>query len=128
MEDAFGDGLDFEVVVASLRLGREHIDTYLSRLAERLDRALPGQVAIDRSGLLSRRTKRITFDLGDKRYAIEHDGHSLHCTASSVVRGVVIKTDDCDLDAWITAVSRGLAQAADSSQETRAALERLLDR
>ena len=126
MDGALGDPLDFEVVVASLRMGREHSGHYLSELASRLNRALPGRVQVERAGVLSRRTRSVICDLGSKRYRVAAQGDGTVCSVASVVRGVVIRTDECSLDAWLADLSHELTRAAEDSQEVRAALERLL--
>jgi hypothetical protein len=43
------------------------------------------------------------------------------------VRGIAIKSEPLDLDAWIAALSRELEAAARESAEGRRALERLLE-
>ena len=126
MDGALGDPLGFEVVVASLRMGREHSGRYLTELATRLSRALPGRVHVDRSGVLSKKVRAVTCDMGDKRYRVEADDGGTVCTVASVVRGVVIRTDERDLDAWLADLSHELTRAAEDSQEVRAALDRLL--
>lgn len=126
MDGALGDPLDFEVLVASLRMGREHSGRYLSELADRLSRALPGRVQVERAGLLSKKTRAVTCDVGQKRYRVAADDGGTVCSVASVVRGVVIRTDECSLDAWLAELSRELTRAAEDSQEVRAALERLL--
>lgn len=126
MDGALGDPLDFEVVVASLRMGREDSGRYLSQLAERLRRALPGRVKVERAGWLSKRTKAVTCDVGDRLFRVQAAGAATTCTVAAVVRGVVIRTDEFTLDAWLAELSRELTRAAEHSQEVRAALDRLL--
>jgi hypothetical protein len=126
VDGALGDPLDFEVVVASLRMGREDSGRYLSQLAERLGRALPGRVKVERAGLVSKKTKAVTCDVGDRIFRVEAAGAATSCTVASVVRGVVIRTDECTLDAWLADLSRELTRVAEHSQEVRAALDRLL--
>jgi len=126
VDGALGDPLDFEVVVASLRMGRENSGGYLAELADRLNRALPGRVHVERAGLLSRKVKAITCEVADKHFRAETAGAGTHCTVASVVRGVVIRTDECTLDAWLADLSQELTRAAEHSQEVRAALDRLL--
>lgn len=127
MDGALGDPLDFEVVVASLRMGRQDSGRYLSGLADRLSRALPGRVKVERAGWLSRRTRAVTCEIGDKRFRVETAGAATTCSVASVVRGVVIRTEECTLDAWLADLSRELTRAAEHSQDVRAALDRLLE-
>ena len=126
MADVFGDPLEFEVVLASLRLGREDAESQLADLAGRLDRALPDKVDIGRSGLLSKKVRSLSVDLAGKRYRIEASKGELICSIASVVRDVVIRTDECTVDSWLSDLARELVRAADASQDARAALERLL--
>ena len=126
VDGALGDPLDFEVVVASLRMGREDSGRYLSQLADRLSRALPGRVEVERTGWLSRRARAVTCDIANKHYRVEAAGPTTSCTVAAVVRGVVIRTDECTLDAWLADLSQELTREAEHSQEVRAALDRLL--
>lgn len=124
--DTFQDPLEFEVVLASLRIGREDADAQLVDLATRLSRALPERVDVERSGVLSKKVRSVAIEVANRRFRIEKVRGQLACNIASVVRGVVIRTDDCGVDAWLAELSRELVRAAEASQETRVALERLL--
>ena len=71
--------------------------------------------------------ERIEIDLGESRYRLEaaKSGGPL-CAHARVVGGIVLKNEELALDAWIDALSRDLTAAAESSERSRIALERML--
>jgi hypothetical protein len=123
--DELNDPLDFEVVVSSLRLGGEGLSSQLDALGTKLCRALPGQVEVSRRGLWSKKVSAVSVDLGDRRYQIEVQRLGLHCSVGSVVRGVVLHTDELDVDEWLRRISRDLISLAERSMAVRTALEAL---
>ena len=81
-------------------------------------------------GLLSRGGKRvraISIRLGESRYDLARDGDAVETSVCSEVRGIVIKSARLDLDDWIEALSRELAERARESERARLALQRLLE-
>jgi hypothetical protein len=123
--DELNDPLDFEVVVSSLRLGGEGLSGQLDALGTKLCRALPGQVEVSRRGLWSKKVSAVSVDLGDRRYQIEVHRLGLHCSVGSVVRGVVLHTDELDVEEWLRRISRDLISLAERSMAVRTALEQL---
>lgn len=124
--DPLRDQLDLEVVAASLRMGREGLAGYLSGLAAKLERVVPGQVVIERAGLLRRPAVAIRVRIGAEEFAVSSREGPIRCTVASIVRDVVIKTDELELDAWLSRLSQALVSIAAKSQQTRAALERIV--
>jgi hypothetical protein len=123
--DELNEPLEFEVVVSSLRLGGEGLSDDLDALGTKLCRALPGQVEVSRRGLWSKKVSAVCADLGDRRYQIEIQRLGLRCSVASVVRGVVLRTDELDVEEWVRQVSRDLVSLAERSLAVRTALERL---
>ena len=120
----------FELVAASLRADATDLAAFVEALAVKLEGALPGSVRVERrDGVFSRekRVRRISVTLAEARYDLERDDGSLRTSRSSEVRGIVIKSEPLDLDAWIEALSRDLSDQARQSERARIALERLLD-
>ena len=120
----------FELVAASLRADATDLAAFVEALAVKLEGALPGSVRIERhGGLLSRekRVRRISVTMAETRYDLERDDGALRTSRCSEVRGIVIKSEPLDLDAWIEALSRDLSEQARQSERARIALERLLD-
>jgi hypothetical protein len=120
----------FELVAASLRADATDLAAFVEALAVKLEGALPGSVHVERrGGLFSRekRVRRISVTMAETRYDLERDDGSLRTSRCSEVRGIVIKSEPLDLDAWIEALSRDLSEQARQSERARIALERLLD-
>ncbi len=127
-----GRGLmaDLDLVAASLRADAADLDAFAEALAVRLEGALPGQVEVERKGGLlgaNKRVRRIEVTLGDQRYEAEVDRGRVTCRRRSVVRGIALKTQELDLDAWIDALSRDLVEEGERSERGRQALARLLE-
>jgi hypothetical protein len=122
---------DLDLVAASLRADAADLDAFVEALAVKLAGALPGQVDVERKGGLlggGKRVRRIEVSVGDQRYEAEHDRGRVTCRRRSVVRGIALKTQELDLDAWIEALSKDLVEEADRSERGRQALARLLER
>ncbi len=120
----------FELLAASLRASSGDLETFVRVLAEKLDQALPGRARIERRAarFLSKQTRveRIELELGEWRYVLAARGAALDTRRAKAVRGIVLKTEQLPLDAWIASLSRDLASEAQRSEESRLALERLL--
>lgn len=118
----------FELVASSLRADAHDFEAFLEALAAKLNGALPDSTTVERGGRLKgRRVERIQVDLGESRYRLEvtKAGRPLGSRAR-VVRGIVLKNEELPLDEWIDALSRDLTAAAETSERSRLALERLL--
>ena len=121
---------DLDLLAASLRADAGDVDAFVEAFAVKLEAALPGQVEAERRGGLlggRKRTRRIEVTLGDQRYELEVERGRVTCRRRSVVRGIALKTQELDLDAWIAALSQDLVEEADRSERGRQALARLLE-
>jgi hypothetical protein len=122
----------FDLVAASLRADTTDVVAFVEALAVKLEGALPGDVTVERAGggLLGRgqrHVRRIAVTMEDGRYDLERDGSQIQTSRCSEVRGIVIKSERLGLDEWIDALSRELSQRARQSEQSRAALQRLLE-
>jgi hypothetical protein len=121
---------DLDLLAASLRADAGDLDAFVEALATKLVAALPDQVEVERRGGLlgaNKRVRRIEVTLGDQRYEAEPERGRVTCRRRSVVRGIALKTQELDLDAWIAALSQDLIEEADRSERGRQALARLLE-
>ena len=121
---------DLDLLAASLRADAGDLDAFVEALAAKLESALPDQVVVERGGGLfggRKRVRRIEVTLGDQRYEAEPERGRVTCRRRSVVRGIALKTQELDLDAWIAALSQDLVEEADRSERGRRALARLLE-
>ena len=125
-----GGSDDLDLLAASLRADAGDVDAFVEALAVKLEEALPGQVEVERRGGLlggGKRVRRIEVTLGDQRYELEAERGRVTCRRRSVVRGIALKTQELDLDAWIAALSQDLVEEAERSERGRQALARLLE-
>jgi hypothetical protein len=121
---------DIDLVAASLRADAADLEAFVEALATKLEAALPDQVQVERRGGLlggNKRVRRIEVTVGDQRYEAEHERGRLTCRRRSVVRGIALKTQELDLDAWIAALSQDLLEESERSERGRQALARLLE-
>jgi hypothetical protein len=121
---------DLDLLAASLRADAGDVDAFVEALAVKLEAALPGQVEVERRGGLlggRKRVRRIEVTLGDQRSELEAERGRVTCRRRSVVRGIALKTQELDLDAWIAALSQDVIEEAERSERGRQALARLLE-
>ena len=122
---------DFEMVAASLRADSGDLPAYVDALAVKLEGALPGRCEVDRRAkrLFSHEkvVRKLSLSIGDWRYTLEADGAGNVTTGrAKAVRGIVLKTEQLPLAAWIGGLARDLSSEAATSEQARIALERLL--
>jgi hypothetical protein len=125
-----GPGLDVDLLAASLRADASDLGVYAEVLAAKLSEALPGAVQVERgrSGLFGpRHVRRITVDAGGERYELRADGGAVQTFCARTSGGIVLRTEPVEADEWLGRLSVALAAAAQRSQSTRQALERLLN-
>jgi len=124
------DDLGFDMLAASLRADASDLDTFLDVLGDKLARALPGRVAVERrGGMFSREKKvrRVEVSLDKNRYELlAAGGGRIQPRRATAVRGIVLKTEEIPLDEWIDDLSRDLAVEAERSENARLALQKLL--
>ena len=124
------DPSSIDEALASLRADAADGHAFLQALAARFEQALPNAVRIDRRhGIFSsdHSAKAIEIDAGPDRYRIaDTGGGRVQAERTRVVRGIALKTERLDVDAWIAALAQTLAADAERSAEAQAALRRLL--
>ena len=119
----------FDLLAASLRADAGDLAVFLEVLAAKLAAALPAGVRVEhQGGLLSRkRVKSLSVQLGEHRYQLARSGAGLEARHSHAVRGITLKTELLEVEAWIDALARDLAEQARISEQSRAALNSLLN-
>jgi len=123
--DAEDDRLGFEVVTRVLSAeGREARDL-LEEVVRLLEAVLPDQCEVERaSRLRGRKVEAVRIEIGDRRFEMTCGTH-IAASISNVVRGVVLKTEEISVDAWITQLAEALSREAERNSAARAALARL---
>src|SRR6266576_730221 len=126
-----GEEQDFDLSAASLRASSGDLQTFVDVLAGKLDRALPGRVKVQRRAarLLSKQkhVTAIEVDLGATRYLLAAQDGAIDTRCATAVRGSVLKSAGVSLEAWIDALLRELAEAAETSDQARLALEHIVE-
>lgn len=129
LQGAGEDG--FELLAASLRASGGDLRTFVEVLADKLEQALPGRVRVERRAVRlfarEKRVARIELALGDSRYSVVAEGGGLEARCAKAVRGVVLKSEAMPLPAWLESLGHELALEAESSEQSRRALEQLLE-
>jgi hypothetical protein len=114
---------DFEAFAVLVQRSRD-IPDLVGQLADRLERALPAQVDVDRAGLLGgRKVKALTVSFHETRLRLEMKGHRPHATRDHVVRDVCVRSDALTFDEWLDQLRAALAAEASTSTAIRLALE-----
>lgn len=124
------DDFGFELLASSLRAETGDLKAFTEALAVKLEGALPDRTTVQRKGggIFGgpKRVDRISVDMGERRYELISHGGRVECRKANAVRGIVLKTEEVSLDAWIDDLSRQLTEAAQQSEQARMALQRLL--
>jgi hypothetical protein len=125
-----GGPLEIDLLAASLRVDSADLGTFVESLATKLEEALPGLVRVERGrqGLRGPKlVRKIVLEAGDDRLELRRGaGDSVQTARGRVSGGIVLKTEQLDIDAWMAAVIEALSNEANRNQRTRQALERLL--
>jgi hypothetical protein len=121
----------FDLDASALRADGADLSVFVEVLARKLEAALPAETEVRRrsKGLLSREkvVEAIEVSLGDHRYVLVRSRRGVTAERAQEVRGVVIKRQPLELDAWVDALTDQLRELAAGSASARAALERLVD-
>lgn len=120
---------DLDMLTAALRADGSDNDTFFPVLGEKLSSALGERVRLERDGGFRKREhplRSITVDLGDMVLVATREKARISCIARKSVRGIVLRTDQLDFDAWLAVLASALAEEAKRSATTRAALGSLL--
>lgn len=121
---------DLDLLAASLRADAADGPVFVDALAGKLEHALPGRVSVRRrrAGLFGgeRRARSLSVDLDGRRFALVLEGAAARATRGRLSAGIVIKTEELDLEQWIGELVQGAAAEASRSEEANRALARLL--
>lgn len=131
-ESAGSEDLQLELLSANLQMDRGEVQTFLPVLASKLEALLPAQTEVQRrrGGFRGQpKVKSVVVNGGGEQLRLEAAGNgagALLATRARISGGIVLKTEQIDLDQWIADLTRLVAAEARSSQSSRQALESLL--
>lgn len=130
LETRSASDIDIDLVTAALRADASDTGPFLEALAAKLEAALPGAVTVQRRRdrlLGPKRVAGLEVTAGDRRFGLTAGAPVPRATVGRVSGGITLKTDEVDVETWLRALGEALAAAAQRSQTSRQALERLLD-
>ena len=125
-----GGEIDVDLLAATLRASSADLAVFVEVLAGKLEEALPGRVKVTRRAGRPlgkrKRVERVECDLGDRRYLLQARAGAVEARQATLVRGVVLKTNELPLEDWLDELSRDLAKEAGTSAQAQLVLQRLL--
>ena len=120
----------FDLDAAGLRADGADVGAYVEALARKLEEALPAETVVKRrsKGLLSREkvVDTIEVTLGDSCYMLQRRGSGVDAARARAVRGVVIKREPVELQAWVGGLTAELRELAEGSSRARDAFDQLM--
>lgn len=121
--------LDLDLVASALRADLSDIAAFVEGLATRLETALPGSVTVKRvkSGFRGPKlVSEISYDGGGERLELHRRGDDVRVLRAKTSGGIVLKTEEVDIETWLTDLTQLVAVQAERSERTRQALQRLV--
>ncbi len=130
MQDDLDQALQVDVLAAALKMENKEAGDLLEFLAQKLQAALPQSTEVTRGGWIlskDKPVKELLVRFDDFQYQITRGRHgSFTAREMKVVRGVVLKTAEIQLDQWINNVASQLSELANRNREARQALNKFL--
>lgn len=126
----FEDALQVDVLACSLQMDKSQSGDMLEYLATKLSSALPEETEITRGGWFlssSRTVTELTLKLGDVGFQMlrEKKG-AITARQMKIVRGVVLKTEEVDVEKWVQNLAAALAAMAEKNSRTKEALQKFV--
>ncbi len=125
------DEPSFDLAAAGLRADGTDLAIGVEVLAHKLEVALPQQTRVERRAkrLFSKEklVEAIEVTLGECRYALRVRGRQVDASRAQEVRGIVIKRETLELQAWVESLTAELSERATTSAAAREALARLVN-
>jgi hypothetical protein len=121
--------LDLDLLAATLRADLSDISAFVEGLATRLESALPGFVSVKRVKRGFRGPKlvaEISVETGGDRLELHRDDDHVRTVRAKSSGGIVLKTEEIDIDTWLVALTAAVAEQAQRSERTRQALQQLV--
>jgi hypothetical protein len=126
-----GSSEDWEVLASALRADATDARSLFAVLATKLEAALGAHVRLRRkaAGLLKRAAGEVVaieVELGEQLFEAERQGGGVACRIKRRVRGIVLGSEETNVDEWLGRLAQAIAEEARRSAAARSALEELL--
>ncbi len=129
MSDAAPQDQDIDTLAASLRADASDINVFFQVLATKLSGAMPGMVELEREGGLFRKehpVRKISVRAGEDLFEAELHHGAVAARHAHAVRGITLRSEELDFQAWLRALLGVLQGRARQSAEASAALRSLV--
>ncbi len=124
--------LDLDLLASALRADLSDIAAFVEGLATRLELALPGSVKVKRTKRGLRGPKlvsEISYESGGERLELQRNNDDVRVIRAKTSGGIVLKSEEIDIDTWLSSLTLLVAAQAERSDRTRQALQQIvLDR
>jgi hypothetical protein len=119
--------VDPGMLAASLHVEGGSVERLFETLADKLAAQLPDLARVERSGgfFSAKRIEAVEIAFSDRVFMLRRDGRRVIATHGETVRGIVMKTETMEIDAWLNALCAALSSHAGSSARTLEALKRI---
>ncbi len=124
-----GDGaFDLSMAVAQLASNSTDARIMLKLLVAQLTDALGDRIVVERAGRFrkSDEIKTVRITLGNDTLEAAVEGPSVRCTIGHSSGGIRIRSEQVDMNAWLTRLLSTLQSEAATSEQTRTALENIV--
>jgi hypothetical protein len=129
MSDVSPQDQDLDTIAASMRLDASDIGVFFQVLATRLCDSMPGIVNLEREGGFFKKehpVRKITVRAGEDIFEAEFRGGTVLAKHAHAVRGITLRSEELDFQAWLRALLGVLQIRAQSNAEASAALRALV--
>lgn len=124
-----GGAFDLSMAVSTLASNSTDLRIMLKLLTRQLSDALGDRLSVEHAGGRFRRSdeiKSVRITLGDDTLAAEVDGASVRCSIGHASGGIRIRSEQVDMETWLTRLLTILRNEAAHSEQTRLALEHIV--
>jgi hypothetical protein len=124
-----GDAFDLSLAVSSLASNSTDTRIMLKVLVSQLADVLGSRLTVENAGGRFRKSdeiKTVRITLGDDTLQADVDGGSVRCSIGHASGGIRIRSEQVNMDAWLTRLLTTLRDEAAHSEQTRLALEHIV--
>jgi hypothetical protein len=127
-EDGTDASFDLNMAVAQLASNSTDLHLMLKLLVAQLSDALGGRIVVERAGRFrkSEEIKSVRITLGDDTLEATVEGPSVRCNIGHASGGIRIRSEQVGMDVWLTRLLSTLQAEAQTSEQTRQALENIV--
>jgi hypothetical protein len=120
---------DLSLAVSQLASNSTDMHIMLKLLVSQLSDALGNRLMVERAGGRFRKSdeiKSVRITLGDDTLEAAVDGPSVRCSIGHASGGIRIRSEQVGMDVWLTRLLSTLQAEAQTSEQTRQALENIV--